>query len=156
MAAKDFPHEKCCGPLFCGIASTEHEVVVDEAAAKFGVTSIWLDFLGVDGTENAAEIAMTDDTADAATTAVAADRGLRGCRETISIFVLLDYKGGVSLATRYCNDPCFVLQLACRILFMRAYNIFAETTTYDKLVTSCKMRPNGSMDGSEFYLNAAG
>jgi len=91
MAAKDSPHEKCCGPLFCGIASTEHEIVVDEAAAKFGVPKICLDFLGVgDGTENAAEIPMTDETADAATTAVAADRGLRCCRETIYIIVLLD------------------------------------------------------------------
>ena len=86
MAANDFPHEKCCGPLFRGVLSAEHDVVVlDEAVtAKFvGETDIiWLDVLGV---ENAAEIPMTDDTADAATTAVAADRGLRGCRETMMI-----------------------------------------------------------------------
>jgi len=57
---------------------------VDEAAARFGVTDIRLDFLGVeDGTENDADMPMTDDTADAATTAVAADRGRRDCRETI-------------------------------------------------------------------------
>jgi len=60
--------------------------VEEAAAARFGVTDIRLDFLGVaDGTENAAEMPMTDDTADAATTAVAADRGRRDCRETIFI-----------------------------------------------------------------------
>jgi len=52
---------------------------VDEAAARFGVTDIRV----ADGTENAADMPMTDDTADAATTAVAADRGRRDCRETI-------------------------------------------------------------------------
>ena len=102
MAANDFPHEKCCGPLFCGAASAEHEVVVDEAAAKlllFGVTNIfWFDFWSVeDGTENAAEILMTD-TADAATNAVAADRGLCGCRETIVIFLFFGIRMAV-LAT---------------------------------------------------------
>eukprot|EP00574_Skeletonema_japonicum_P011137 CAMPEP_0201732492 /NCGR_PEP_ID=MMETSP0593-20130828/28961_1 /ASSEMBLY_ACC=CAM_ASM_000672 /TAXON_ID=267983 /ORGANISM="Skeletonema japonicum, Strain CCMP2506" /LENGTH=104 /DNA_ID=CAMNT_0048225463 /DNA_START=232 /DNA_END=546 /DNA_ORIENTATION=+ len=100
MAANDFPHETCCGPLFREEVTSpaeEQDVVDDDAAiAKFGgVTDviIWLDFFGVeddDGTENAAEIPMTDDTADAATTAVAADRGLRdGCRETIMIIVIL-------------------------------------------------------------------
>lgn len=83
--------EKCCGPLVCTNASAEHDVVVvvlleTVVAAKFGVTNKWLD-LKNDGTaENAAEIPMTDDTADAATTAVAADRGRRDCRETISLF----------------------------------------------------------------------
>eukprot|EP00984_Skeletonema_dohrnii_P000818 scaffold248_cov127-Skeletonema_dohrnii-CCMP3373.AAC.3 len=49
--------------------------------------------LGVaDGTENAAEMPMTDDTADAATTAVAADRGRRDCRETIFINSIYDSK----------------------------------------------------------------
>jgi len=82
MAANDLPHEKCCGPLFRGIASAEH---VDEFGAATDI--IWLDFLGVEvGTENAAEIPMTDDTADAATTALAADRDLRGCRETMIIY----------------------------------------------------------------------
>lgn len=100
MAANDFPHEKCCGPLLRGVVtSAEHDVVVDEAATATKLVGapdiIWLDFLGVEvGTENAAEIPMTDDTADAATTAVAADRGLRGCRETMVmiIYVLWNLK----------------------------------------------------------------
>jgi hypothetical protein len=85
--------EKCCGPLVCccGDASAEHDVVVvvlleTVVAAKFGVTNKWLDLLHDGTAENAAEIPMTDDTADAATTAVAADRGRRDCRETISLF----------------------------------------------------------------------
>ena len=57
------------------------------------MTDIRLDFLGVaDGTENAAEMPMTDDTADAATTAVAADRGRRDCRETIFYVCSVGYE----------------------------------------------------------------
>jgi hypothetical protein len=48
------------------------------------VTNKLFDLLGAKGgTKNAAEIPMTDETVDAATTAVVADRGRRDSRETI-------------------------------------------------------------------------
>eukprot|EP00985_Skeletonema_marinoi_P015454 scaffold7988_cov117-Skeletonema_marinoi.AAC.2 len=77
----------------------------------------------LDGTENAADMPMTDDTADAATTAVAADRGRRDCRETIF------------------------------------YNSIYESKDLRSVLVSCGPAAGAAkwiINGSEFYLNAAG